>query len=1512
MTKFNFATFVQKVNAAIIENCIKKITTSLLLILFCSAADAQYITSYTAARTSVTYAAISAGTQLCSGAACADQVYTVALPWSFTFNGVSYSTIYISQNGFISFGSAATGTVYTPISTAGTSGIISAWGYNNNVTAASHIVRHKNNGTSYSIEWVRSGTGTAFGGTHLDAQITLFQTTNVIEFTYRAPASYPVIGSLNAQVGLRGALNTEFKNLTTISAAVAYGGANTSTAGYSGTNYTAVNNTKITWTPPSFCTPPSTQATSLNYTGLSTSSVIVNWTSGNGAARVVVARQTSAVSVSPTNGTDYTATANSVFASGANLGSNNYVVYQGTGNSVNVTGLTAGQTYHFAVFEYVTSPSICYLSPGLAGSQAIPTCFPASIAASSIGFSNVLTTSNDVTWVRGNGDGGVIVVARLTSTASVAPVSGTTYTTTTFGSGAGNQLTGAGNYIVYVGTGTSVNVANLLPSTNYTYSVYEYMTAGICFGSAGAANQTTASCSPSSDASAAVFSNVLGTTLTLQFTRGSGSNVLVVARATATPNIVPSYNNSYAANVNFGSGATTGTGNFVVFNGTGNSVNVTGLAEATSYTFSVYEYNASPNCYSITPLTSTITTLNTTASGLAMSCAYTGSSQSLTLATITATAGRVLVATGASIDDGNYPNQDIQSMTGGSGFLFNYLGTDYSSFGLNANGFIWFGAGQPASSYASYGGTPVGSASANLGGSGIINGIIAAAGADLISHYHLSAAPATAQINVVVTGTAPNRIVTIEWTGFQAKSLTNNSTCWQIGYTDDSRLDFQIRLYEKGGANSNRVEMVYRTQGPYCVFDSYSFQVGMRGASNADFATRANAGSMTSSSTTNGGTSSTVISLSSSTFINGNVGVRYQPNLSVPTITGTLTNTCPAVGTTLTSSSVSNNQWFLNGSVIPGPGSSSQTYTATQSGSYSVTVNASGCYGQSAPSVVSITPCDVIITASSGINGTISPIGNVAVPYGNSQLFTFTPVCGYAVSDVLVDGASQGSIPNYTFTNVTLPHTVSVTYAVASESCNGIDDNCDGFIDEGCTPNFYGDTPGTAPSVVYSSNAAYPNCYPIAGDNTNAGDSPESIFTGPDSWYAFVAQSNGITITMSGSSMDNALALYSKTGSNYILLDAENINPAGIGGFERLTNSTLTPGTTYYVTAGAASGNIGGPYSICIQHLMPSGCAYTIPVGGFALCDNYKATYRGASGNGVTYNFNFTGIGGGASGTTFLNGTNGLISLANSSLALRYGGIYNVTVDVIYSLQNGAGVYENITILGNVLSANCSSVSIIQQPQIEVKLSQRCPATLLRSNYLIGTAVSGNQNACAAINFTYEFRQIIACNDTTPVSAFPLIFTTNSNTPYLQMGNLPNLSNQGAWSVRIRPNFSYGAGTYGPKQIVTVNNTSASAMLPADLLQENELKSSKTEMSAALYPNPNHGALVNLNLTDLTSGQIQIRIIDALGRVVHTRSFSTEGSLNTILSFDQPLGAGIYFVEFLSNGESHSERMIVD
>jgi hypothetical protein len=474
---------------------------------------------------------------------------------------------------------------------------------------------------------------------------------------------------------------------------------------------------------------------------------------------------------------------------------------------------------------------------------------------------------------------------------------------------------------------------------------------------------------------------------------------------------------------------------------------------------------------------------------------------------------------------------------------------------------------------------------------------------------------------------------------------------------------------------------------------------------------------------------------------------------------------------------------------------------------------------------------------------------------------------------------------------------------------NLIDDNCDGNIDELCPGNFPNDTPAGAPVISYSTNMNYPNCYPITGNNTAANNSGESVaFDGPDSWYRFVAQSTAASITMTSSTMDDAIALYSKSGISYTLIASENAS-SGLNDFERLNVSGLTPGTTYYISASEATGAAGGSFTLCIQNLMPSGCAYTQPVGGFGLCSNYKAIFRGSTAAGVTYNFTFTGVGGGASGTTSVNGTNGLVPLSNPTLALRYGGIYNVAVDVVYSLLDSAGDTEVITVNGSVASANCSGVTIMAQPQIEVKLSQRCNAVLLRSNYLIGTPVAGNTNACGAINYSYEFTSIDGCGLAT--NGLPVYFTTNGATPYLQLGNLPILPNQGAWRVAIAPVFSYGIGTYGPPQDILVNQTAAIGMLSDDQLSDNADKMFNITPGATIYPNPNSGDLLNLNLTDVTSDAVYVRIMDNVGRVIYSDRFTVDGSLNTIVSFDQPLTSGMYFVEFRMNDTIVTERMVV-
>ncbi|MFA6428387.1 MAG: DUF4215 domain-containing protein [Candidatus Buchananbacteria bacterium] len=73
-------------------------------------------------------------------------------------------------------------------------------------------------------------------------------------------------------------------------------------------------------------------------------------------------------------------------------------------------------------------------------------------------------------------------------------------------------------------------------------------------------------------------------------------------------------------------------------------------------------------------------------------------------------------------------------------------------------------------------------------------------------------------------------------------------------------------------------------------------------------------------------------------------------------------------------------------------------------------------------------PTTYIITASAGAGGSISPSGSVSVIKNANQIFTITPSTGYIVNDVLVDGASQGRINSYTFTNITTNHTIAASF----------------------------------------------------------------------------------------------------------------------------------------------------------------------------------------------------------------------------------------------------------------------------------------------------------------------------------------------------------------------------------------------------------------------------------------------------------------------------------------------------
>jgi hypothetical protein len=101
------------------------------------------------------------------------------------------------------------------------------------------------------------------------------------------------------------------------------------------------------------------------------------------------------------------------------------------------------------------------------------------------------------------------------------------------------------------------------------------------------------SAEPSAQASNIVFSNVADNTLDINWTNGNGASRIVVIHLTSVAGVIPNDGITYTANTNIFSASTTGSGNYVIYNGTGTGpVSVTNLTAGTNYTVNVYEYNS--------------------------------------------------------------------------------------------------------------------------------------------------------------------------------------------------------------------------------------------------------------------------------------------------------------------------------------------------------------------------------------------------------------------------------------------------------------------------------------------------------------------------------------------------------------------------------------------------------------------------------------------------------------------------------------------------------------------------------------------------------------------------------------------------------------------------------------------------------------------------------------------------------------------------------------------------------
>jgi Secretion system C-terminal sorting domain len=333
---------------------------------------------------------------------------------------------------------------------------------------------------------------------------------------------------------------------------------------------------------------PTTAASNIIFSNILSSSVNIQWTNGDGAKRLVVMRRDNPVSILPQNLSFYSGSAS--FGSGTTIGGG-YSVFTNTGNSVTVTGLTAGATYHVTVYEYNGGSYPVYYTTA-APTSSFSTVQAPTQPSSFLQFTNIEGNRMHLQWTNGNGNRR-IVVARAGAPVTYVPVDNTTYTASPiFGSG---QQVAPGEYVIYNnGVNPSITFSNLLPGTTYYFAVYEYnfLSANSYFLANPYLNGNKATvAAPTNNSTNLNFTTITGNSLKLNWTNGNGAARLVIAKKGAPVDASPVNFTGYSSNSVFGSGTELGTDNFVVFNGNGNNVTMTGLEPSTTYHFMLIEYN---------------------------------------------------------------------------------------------------------------------------------------------------------------------------------------------------------------------------------------------------------------------------------------------------------------------------------------------------------------------------------------------------------------------------------------------------------------------------------------------------------------------------------------------------------------------------------------------------------------------------------------------------------------------------------------------------------------------------------------------------------------------------------------------------------------------------------------------------------------------------------------------------------------------------------------------------------
>jgi hypothetical protein len=619
-------------------------------------------------------------------------------------------------------------------------------------------------------------------------------------------------------------------------------------------------------------------------------------------------------------------------------------------------------------------------------------------------------------------------------------------------------------------------------------------------------------------------------------------------------------------------------------------------------------------------------------------------------------------------------------------------------------------------------------------------------------------------------------------------------------------------------------------------------------------------------------------------------------------------------------------QWKKNGQNV---GTNSTTYTTSVNNGDQITCTLQSNLPCASPSSVNSSVYTVALTGSS----TTYYQDQDGDGYGSSgnTVTSCSPVAGYVTIGGDCDDSNADINPG------------------TDEWENGIDDNCNGLIDEVPSAGIYyrdqdNDGYGNANNSInmfymppgYVSNAldcndnlatVYPGAPEICGNgidedcdgqiDENCGpmnDQRSTALMLPVQSSGDCQQVSGTLLNATPSSEANStcitggdvwyyfvaptpgISIKLTNTTNNVLLELQNNSGqtiktenyvAGVGG-ENLNYTGLTTGQTYWLVVRNYNGQAssGSSFNLCGSALRPS---YVLPntIGNASFCTGVGASEVGAN----KYVYQFKNL---STGANYSKMENDAMVYLEQVDGLRYGQLYDVKVDAYYSCVHGDGSPDPQVVPGT----QGFNIGITTHQLLRLNTPFECP-----NNVALNSWISTLGFDCAAVDYQWEFRRV------TPSTSMPITVNRGEASTYLYLGNVPGLQVGVQYYVRIRPVFAGGMyGSYGVQSCMKITSVAGMA------LQQNDDQflgnSLNDRMEINIFPNPLNEGPLNIEISGTDDETIEIRLLNSIGQLVHQENrFNAVGIVQ--ISPEEKLAPGLYHVTVKTANEQITKTLVV-